>query len=681
DKVSTLVSLCRWGLQPRRRPSIAPIPFRFPHSHVPMSAKKKNFVRRSPFSSKVSRFVGPSSYSTLAKERNCFSDGVASGSVGPVGCLSVPSNSPIASFASIKPIPLPPDLFPPKVIPSVLGACSFLSSSLLLSLYSTATAAVVGVHLISGHHRFAPACKCFASIYCSCIFSRCPCCRCYSNQKLCFIIQVFRELKEMGSPTEHTSGAPFVLIPDENIRQLKKSSRISFMQSFTHDVPPMGRIIGILNAIWAKSGPRIFVHNLGQGSFLLKLSIGCSYVCPLHGPLTLRPKKLLFLLLWFKFEMRNVPYLLLFNDESLSRFEGFGCYGLILGEVVSLWPDFLGSDGIVLSEVAHGPERSFVTLFQELFLLMFIVLKPRSYTCYSPGVEVFWKFCRAQLGRIVIVWDPRITASAQSVTCGIHVPAENLNITVSFVYGSGFSLDGVSRFARHNAAVFLVVLGQCSGLQSDPEIRASFHHLSARVDISGIEDTNLSLQEAELFEAQAKGLPFTWRNNQDNNPISTKIDHAFINHLWASSFPDSYADFLDPDQSDHAPCLFRLPSHTRRVCKPFKFFHHSLTILSTRSWQFDHIVGTNQFKLVRSLKLLKGRHYNGISRRQVKEQSAVVDNLQRSLLTASLFRSGNCKGGACSAAQLNILLNAEHRFYRQRSRVRWADVRERNTTF
>lgn len=33
----------------------------------------------------------------------------------------------------------------------------------------------------------------------------------------------------------------------------------------------MGRKIGVLNAVWARSGPRIFVHSMGSGTFLLRV--------------------------------------------------------------------------------------------------------------------------------------------------------------------------------------------------------------------------------------------------------------------------------------------------------------------------------------------------------------------------------------------------------------------------
>ncbi|CAN6882135.1 unnamed protein product, partial [Brassica oleracea] len=78
------------------------------------------------------------------------------------------------------------------------------------------------------------------------------------------------DLKELGTPTEHVSGALFVLIPDENIAAAKEEFKDYLFARFHSDVPPMGRIIGVINAVWAKSGPRIYVHSIGQGSFLLK---------------------------------------------------------------------------------------------------------------------------------------------------------------------------------------------------------------------------------------------------------------------------------------------------------------------------------------------------------------------------------------------------------------------------
>lgn len=326
--------------------------------------------------------------------------------------------------------------------------------------------------------------------------------------------------------------------------------------------------------------------------------------------------------------------------------------------------------------------------------------KERVLGAIPRGWKYFGNYDDDASGRIVVVWDPRVTvmiydASAQSVTCGISILSENISVTVTFVYGFNL-LD-----ARRSLWSRMVDLHASSPVSTHPwavlgdfnqMLRSSHHshHLTSRVDLSGMDEANLALQDAELFEAQAKGLPFTWRNSQDDSPISTRIDHAFINQSWSTAFPDSYADFLDPSQSDHAPCLFMMPSARRRIVKPFKFFHHVIdhpeyagTV--SEAWDCGRISGTAQFKLVRSLKLLKKplrrlnkRHFSGISQR-VKSQKDIVDVLQRSLLTSpnvSLAREEHAERD-----KLNILLTAEEKFYRQKSRVQWGNSGDRNTPF
>ncbi|KAF8110947.1 LOW QUALITY PROTEIN: hypothetical protein N665_0077s0010 [Sinapis alba] len=261
-------------------------------------------------------------------------------------------------------------------------------------------------------------------------------------------------------------------------------------------------------------------------------------------------------------------------------------------------------------------------------------------------------------------------ASSQSITCGVTILSQNLSFTVTFVYAFNQVEERISLWEN------LVDMQGTTPVSVHPwsvvgdfnqMLRTSHHsnHLSSRVDESGMSDANIALQDAELFEAQGKGLPFTWRNNQDDNPISTKIDHAFIDQ--SSAFPDSYADFLDPSQSDHAPCFFRMPSATRQVVKPFKFFHHVM----------DHPEYTGT-KLKRPLRNLNKRHYSGITQR-VRAQKVKVDELQRTLLTTPNVTTA--REEHTERNTLNLLLNAESKYFKQRSRECWAEVGDRNTTF
>lgn len=161
------------------------------------------------------------------------------------------------------------------------------------------------------------------------------------------LLQESATLEELGTPAEHVSGAPFVFIPDDNIAAAKEEFRDFIFARFHGDCPPMGRIIGVVNAIWAKTGPRIFVHHVGPGEFLLKVTniktrevlLGRTcwniagypmFVAPWSPEFN--PEDVPLTDAVVPVELRGVPYLL-FNKESLSRL------ATAVGKPVSLAPE------------------------------------------------------------------------------------------------------------------------------------------------------------------------------------------------------------------------------------------------------------------------------------------------------------------------------------------------------
>lgn len=86
------------------------------------------------------------------------------------------------------------------------------------------------------------------------------------------LIQKSGKLEELGTPSQHISGVPFVLISDDNLEEAKLEFQDFLFARFQGDIPSKGKIIGVVNAIWARAGPHIFVHQVGHGSFLLKVT-------------------------------------------------------------------------------------------------------------------------------------------------------------------------------------------------------------------------------------------------------------------------------------------------------------------------------------------------------------------------------------------------------------------------
>lgn len=141
------------------------------------------------------------------------------------------------------------------------------------------------------------------------------------------------QLEELGTPTEHISGVAFVLIQDENITPAKEEFKEFIYARFHGDWPTMGRIIGVVNPLWARAGPRIFVHNVGEGEFLMRISnlktreilLGHTcwnvagfpvFIAPWSPEFT--PEEAPITSAVIPIELRELPCLL-FNKQSLSR--------------------------------------------------------------------------------------------------------------------------------------------------------------------------------------------------------------------------------------------------------------------------------------------------------------------------------------------------------------------------
>lgn len=316
------------------------------------------------------------------------------------------------------------------------------------------------------------------------------------------------------------------------------------------------------------------------------------------------------------------------------------------------------------------------------------------------GWKHFGNFGSHNTARIVVVWDPRVSVvvykeSAQVITCGFFLRSENINFTVSFVYGFNLVEERVTLWEE------LAHLHSSTPLSRSPwavigdfnQILRSEHNSqfpAANIDLHGVSDFELALQDSNLFEAPSKGLPFTWWNHREEDPTSKRIDHALIDEYWARSFPDAYSEFLEPGQSDHAPCLFSIPNLQRVVKRPFKFYchvvdHPDFTETIDSEWSASIISGSYQFKLARSLKLLKPclrrlnrDHFSGITAR-VKEKAEEVAVIHRQILSSPTISLVSEE--IIASDEWNKLMIAEEKFYMQKSRIQWMHLGDRNIEF
>ncbi|XP_010530574.2 PREDICTED: uncharacterized protein LOC104807150 isoform X3 [Tarenaya hassleriana] len=322
----------------------------------------------------------------------------------------------------------------------------------------------------------------------------------------------------------------------------------------------------------------------------------------------------------------------------------------------------------------------------------------------SAALPLGWKhvcfFGDHNTARIWIVWEPTTLVTIychtkQAVTCGIENRGSGITLTATFVYASTLMSE------RRILWEHLTLIGRYPLVAQSPWIvLGDFNQTLVPTDRSdfpvcltsqqGMRELTECVQLAEISDVPSRGLTFTWCNNHTTAPLSIKLDRAMANAPWRATYPNAYAEFLPPGHSDHTPCLVHFPDSLPQVRRPYKFFHH-LTLLPEflqvvrTNWLADGIEGTAQYQLCRSLKQLKiplrslnKTAFSQLSLR-VQEAETRLADAQTTLLSFPTPR--NLAEEKEQRRQFMLLALAEEKFYKQRSRIKWLRLGDRNTAY
>ncbi|XP_010534730.1 PREDICTED: uncharacterized protein LOC104810236 [Tarenaya hassleriana] len=267
-----------------------------------------------------------------------------------------------------------------------------------------------------------------------------------------------------------------------------------------------------------------------------------------------------------------------------------------------------------------------------------------------PGWRHQCNYRHGQHGRIWIVWDPSIIvtiyqSSLQAITCGVQQLCTGLSFTATFVYASNQATF------RHDPWSELVCLASYNPLnQSSWLVFGDFNqalYLEDRSDLTNVpsqrqgrQDFAACVEEIGLQDVPSSGPHFTWCNNQSANPLSVKLDRAMCNDRWSETFPSVYAEYLSQGPSDHAPCVLRFPSAAAQTIKLKEV--QNLT-------QRVKIAG-DKLRLVQETVL----------------QSPGAEAIEREKMLRKEWL---------------ILTLAEEKLFRQKSRIKWLQLGDKNTGY
>ncbi|XP_024178006.1 uncharacterized protein LOC112183925 [Rosa chinensis] len=185
-----------------------------------------------------------------------------------------------------------------------------------------------------------------------------------------------------------------------------------------------------------------------------------------------------------------------------------------------------------------------------------------------------------------------------------------------------------------------------------------------------------------LIDMGYKGSCYTWSNNR----VKERLDRAFCNCSWRSTFSDAFIQHLPKTRSDHCPIIMQLSSNNyiNRNASPFRFqamwfSHATYSDFVSDTWNGMH--GNFHSKIMGLSSALSkwNREIFGHLFQKKKRILARIGGIQK-----ACDRYENpflIKLEAELIHEYESILNQENLFWKQKSRDKWLQGGDRNTKF
>ncbi|KAJ6717306.1 hypothetical protein OIU74_009761, partial [Salix koriyanagi] len=299
---------------------------------------------------------------------------------------------------------------------------------------------------------------------------------------------------------------------------------------------------------------------------------------------------------------------------------------------------------------------------------------------------------------ILIGWNPMdysltcIHSNAQWITCEAFSIATSSSLFITFVYGMNTAAerrtlwDYLINSSQQFSQMPWILLGDFNTIMSsDQKVGGDMRWLAHH------EEFQKTAHQAQLIPLPYKGLKFTWSNGQPGHRnIQEKLDWALGNSCVLQKWPATMATFLPRSISDHCAIILQLSNSQPVRPSQFKFINawtYRDDYLSTISsaWQIatqGNPIRRLLTKLQRVKSVLKTMHRNHTSNISVR-----VSKTKHSWDQAQTALDLNPRDAhllACereAAALYGRLCQDEEAILKQRSRIQWLQLGDKNTNF
>ncbi|KAJ6889555.1 hypothetical protein NC652_030338 [Populus alba x Populus x berolinensis] len=300
--------------------------------------------------------------------------------------------------------------------------------------------------------------------------------------------------------------------------------------------------------------------------------------------------------------------------------------------------------------------------------------------------------------RILVGWNTQklhlncLHTASQWLTCEATTYSSPHPIRITFIYGHNTPAERntlwnyIAQESAINSHIPWLVMGDFNAILSAEDRTGGDNAWPRHQD-----EFATCMSQAQLLQAPTTGLKFTWHNGQQGcNTIQKTLDWVFGNPSLFSAWPATHATVQPRHISDHSAIILNLNNLTHHYHSPFKFLNlwadrSDFLDTVTSSWQVPvngnpmYRFTTKLRRLKTALKHLHSQYTSSITDRVAKAKAdwdteqVHLDMHPTSEIAKETERS--------LASQYMQLCKAEESFYKQKSRVQWLQLGDRNTTF
>ncbi|PNY03410.1 ribonuclease H [Trifolium pratense] len=196
----------------------------------------------------------------------------------------------------------------------------------------------------------------------------------------------------------------------------------------------------------------------------------------------------------------------------------------------------------------------------------------------------------------------------------------------------------------------------------------------------------------QLIHLPTRGANFTWSNGRLGNRFTERrLDRAICSQSWLDVCSSIDCTTLVKNRSDHYPLLLDFSSHSIRFMSSFKFMkmwtmHDDCRNVISHSWNERVDVGCPMFVLNSKLKRLKtklkfwNKEIFGNVHNYVSAAEAHLQHIQIQIQNYG-HNDQLMKLEKDAQADLDIALDRQEVFWKERSKIKWQLEGDRNTAY